>query len=219
MIPGFSLLCQDLKVQKQRAERTAKNSLQKHLKDARSELEKDSKVKATGKKGDQKAKAKSKAKAKKVFDLELPDDPSERAQILAKAIKDAEEMDGLVAQVVGALKLPEKLTITRLEKDAVSKSQRVKAMQDMLKMAQEKAEKVKGGEDESKKADCGDEECDEDMVYKNQQASLSSFGWKGAVKHFENLGQDKRGCSSSLLVETNIVATTSLTCRVLSSGW
>ena len=190
LAPSARLALQDLKVQKQRAERTAKASLQKHLKEAKSEIDKEAVRPTTSRAAKAKAKSdqagKGKApKTKKILDMELPEDPVERASVLQKAIQDSEEMAGLVKQVVGSCILPEKLAITKLEKDAVSRSQRTKAMQELLKQAQAKAAKM------SKKEAPGpdsEQDCDDDVVFKSQLESLASFEWKGAVKCAEEQG-------------------------------
>ncbi len=185
-----------MKIQKEKAERTAKSTLQKHLKEANAELQHGEDAGASRKRAAKppksQAKAKAKAKVKKVFGLELPEDPCQRAEVLARAIKEAEELDGIISQIVSCCKLPEKLAITRLEKDAVSRSQRNKAMQELLKAAKQKMDeqaKRKQGRDghEGEQAD----ECEDDVVYKVQQMVLSSYGWKGAVQYAEQSGEVK----------------------------
>eukprot|EP00435_Cladocopium_sp_Y103_P051674 s1602_g16.t1 len=191
----------DLKMQKQKAERTAKATLSKHMKEAQKQITDSEAMGAddTAQQPKKKAKGtatKAKGKVTKLFNMELPEDPVKRVEFLKEAINNDSEMDKFVASIVGSVELPTKLPLTRLDKDAMSRTQRAKHMQDLLRLAQLKADKLAQGSNNAAAAD----EDDDDFQLKLQESRLAAFGWKGALHHAEETGLFFFICGSGRVV-------------------
>ncbi|CAK9001989.1 unnamed protein product, partial [Durusdinium trenchii] len=120
----------DLKLQKQRADRTARNALQKQIEAYKREnFGEKQKVRKTT------AKPKAAAALKATCGLDLPEDPELRAEVIKQAIQDSEKVEEMIGQIVNACSLPQKLSITRL--DQSGRGSRAKQMKELLRQAEE----------------------------------------------------------------------------------
>ena len=165
--PTCLVKAKDLKLQKQRADKTARNALQKQIEAYKRENfgEKQKGRKAT-------AKPKAAAALLATCGFDLPEDPELRAEVIKQAIQDSEKVEEMIGQIVNACSLPQKLSITRL--DQSGRGSRAKQMKELLRQAEEAVKSGGSGAGGGNQPEHGN--------------WLDFFGLKGTLKHTEESG-------------------------------